>query len=342
MKKQKYYSIELMRIIAAFTVVYMHFDMPGRVGRQLHAYACFSVPFFFMVSGYFVLGDMGMGREQLQQKILKNFKNILRIFLYAVIAYAFIDVMWLLYQHKSVFEILLRKRTLFSFVFLNEWPFEICGPIWYLHALVYAYAILYFMCRKNLMKYDTVIMIVLLILNSVLGEFSRVFPVNILGYTVIKGNFFTRALPYLLVGRTVRKYEKYLLHISNKVLIFIMITSLLCVTAEYYILNNLGFLDYKGHFLGNGFFVLALFVFLLKNPNLGKGTALQKLGTEVSLAVYIIHKPVGFFINRFLNKTGVKPLINARSLVIFAVTLCIALSYYKIKTYIKMRKPEKV
>ena len=188
------------------------------------------------------------------------------------------------------------------------------------------------------MKYDMAVMIVLLVINSVVGEFSKLLGINILGFTVIKANFFTRAVPYLLAGRMVRKYEKHLLRLSNITLVSLMIMSLFCVSAEYYILKSIDVLEYKGHFIGNGFFVLFLFILLLKNPNLGKNSVLQKLGTKLSLAVYIIHKPVGFFINKFLHKIEVKPLIYARSVVIFIVTLFIALAYYKIKTNIQAKE----
>ena len=83
-KKIRYSSIELMRIITAFSVVYIHFDVPGKIGWLLHILSFYAVHFFFTVSGYFVIGDTKADNEILQQKILKNLKKFLK-FLYMLL-----------------------------------------------------------------------------------------------------------------------------------------------------------------------------------------------------------------------------------------------------------------
>lgn len=51
--KKRNQVVDMIKLFAAFFVVFLHFPFEGRFGDAIFAAARFAVPFFFMVSGYF-------------------------------------------------------------------------------------------------------------------------------------------------------------------------------------------------------------------------------------------------------------------------------------------------
>lgn len=65
-KKQYNYCLDFIKGMACIFVVLMHVEFPGLTGTAVQAISRFSVPFFFMVSGYFCF------RQFLQKSDDKN------------------------------------------------------------------------------------------------------------------------------------------------------------------------------------------------------------------------------------------------------------------------------
>ena len=57
-EKKQYNLLDALKIVAAFFVVCIHVHFPGDLGRCVIAVARFAVPFFFMVSGFFLGNKM--------------------------------------------------------------------------------------------------------------------------------------------------------------------------------------------------------------------------------------------------------------------------------------------
>ena len=55
--REKNQRLNIVKAIACASVIVLHCPFPGIVGKILYGFARFAVPFFFMVSGYFVYAD---------------------------------------------------------------------------------------------------------------------------------------------------------------------------------------------------------------------------------------------------------------------------------------------
>ena len=77
MKKQRNYSLDLLKFISSFLIVCIHFKISGKTGELITIIARFAVPVFFMVSGYYSYND---DEHHIKNKIL-NIKYIKIIFL---------------------------------------------------------------------------------------------------------------------------------------------------------------------------------------------------------------------------------------------------------------------
>jgi hypothetical protein len=103
------------------------------------------------------------------------------------------------------------KRMIFNFVVLNLWPCPIGDNFWFIQAMLYAYIIIYIADKLNLFKLYKGVLVVTFIAMLLLGEFAGVIHFNFLGYPYIPGNWLTRALPYILLGRLIREHKDFLL-----------------------------------------------------------------------------------------------------------------------------------
>ena len=83
-RTEKYYSIDGMRAIAAFFIVCLHVPFSGTFGEVVSAFARIAVPFFFMISGFFIWSDT---EEKQYKRIRKQIKHLFFLMIYADVLY---------------------------------------------------------------------------------------------------------------------------------------------------------------------------------------------------------------------------------------------------------------
>lgn len=140
-KRARNQSIEVCRMVAAVMVVFIHMPLHEPYDEITACLARFSVPFFFMVSGYFSLGrDSGW----VQRRLIA----ILKLNLYATIPYylwGYIRSGW----NEGVWMFL--RRQVFREGVLMRWFLENTNPgaehLWFLAAMVPCYLVLWLYCR---------------------------------------------------------------------------------------------------------------------------------------------------------------------------------------------------
>ena len=80
MNMQRNNTLELLKVFAAYMVVFIHVIFSGYVGTAIETLARFAVPFFFVISGFYSYGIS-------TQKIKKRIKKILILIVFAVFSY---------------------------------------------------------------------------------------------------------------------------------------------------------------------------------------------------------------------------------------------------------------
>lgn len=133
-KPQRNLTMECVKLLASFFVVFAHATFPGRVGTLIVTFAGFPVPMFFMIAGYFNYGaDCAAIRRRL--------KHILSLILMGTLIY----LVW-----GAVSTELAGGSTI---AYLRAWlpdPIEIvhwivlhahpyAGQLWYLNAAAFCY-----------------------------------------------------------------------------------------------------------------------------------------------------------------------------------------------------------
>ena len=146
MNNKKSVTLELIKLLAAYMVVFVHVPFYGKAGSIIDALARFAVPLFFFISGFF-------SYEISLEKIKKRTKRIVIITAFSSALYFLFRIALLLWFENmsavvSYFKGLLEIKSIINLIVFNL-PFS-SGHNWYLLALIYVYIIFYFITKFRL------------------------------------------------------------------------------------------------------------------------------------------------------------------------------------------------
>lgn len=283
-----------LRLLLMLFVCFWAFGCPEPTGI-VRAISGFAIPTFYVISGYYVLDTK---REERMAKTLRKIKRTALCFGVVFLFYVVLNV-GLMFLTNSTF--IFSKRILFNFVVLNLWPFSIGENIWFIQAMLYAYIVIFILDKLKLMKFYRILLIILFIFMLLTGEFSGIIRFsNPLGYPYIPGNWLTRALPYILLGKLLRDKKKALMNIKFwKYLIAFVIGGGLAV-LELLILIWTGCLRYEGHMIGYAIMAVAVCGLAISIP-LGTGNRIIHFDSAISGLIYILMNPIYYLIVVFMG-----------------------------------------
>ena len=241
-------SIKRLRIILMFFMCINLFGFPTAFGGFVQTVCGFVPLAFFILSGYLVLRE----GENRSEQIVRAIKRCAIVFAVLAVVYFAMNFFYYRMQGVNIFSAFASKRLWFNFVVLNVWPFDIGGAIWYVQALLYAYIIIYFLDKWNLLRFDWLIAAVLIVFAVVTGELAGVIRWEFLGYYYIPGNFFTRALPYVLLGSFMHRNMKRLGRVWRLWYLCGILGGMILTVVEILLLGYLGVPGYYGHLIGMG------------------------------------------------------------------------------------------
>lgn len=133
-------AIDQIKAVAAVSVVFIHARFPGQLGAIINAFAKFAVPFFFIVSGYFLQSSAD---DDVLSKIPKKICHISMILSWGlginciriIVQYSGKTTSIVAWLKTSVFT----ARHLAELLVLNNSAFG--GVLWFLYALIYCYVL---------------------------------------------------------------------------------------------------------------------------------------------------------------------------------------------------------
>ena len=212
MNLQKNNTLELLKLISAYMVVFIHVPFYGKLGVAVDALARFAVPFFFFVSGYY-------SYRIPCEKIKKRIRNILSLLILSTTSYTAFEIIKLLKYNReglvAFFERYTELKTFVELVVFNA-PANF-GHLWYLLAIFYVYIIFYF-ATKLRVKENAIfaVSLSLLVLNLLLGEGLSLFGISLPTHVV--RNFATTGIPFFALGLFVKKHEDKILRVPRYVI----------------------------------------------------------------------------------------------------------------------------
>lgn len=276
-------GLDIARFIMAFCVVCIHLPFSGIVGGAIMTMTRAAVPFFFVVSGYFI-GDI----TKKNNRVKKQLVAISRITVIASLLYIGWYTFLAYYQStgvKKYFSSTFNPNNLIKWIFFNDVP--IAFHLWYLYAYVYVLLVVQAIGRFLSIKRVFAIVPCLLSVDLIFGKYSlllfnREFPVY---YT---RNFLFVGLPFFLLGYLIVS-ERKVREFTRKIKSIHVIMAFILSMVEYGVLTFLNVNATRDHYIGTDFLVFAIFsVALNYSANSKTADIIAKMGRKYSLTIYII------------------------------------------------------
>ena len=331
--KQYNYCIDFIKGIACIFVVFMHCEFPGLFGTAIQAISRFSVPFFFMVSGYFCYRpianhtELAKGEYSCTKK--KKLIHIAKITLYASLLYIAVTFLYQVFFHINYFHI--TGSQLINWAVFNAPPRMIAGQYWFLFALLYTYAFYYLLERSTSRKFEYILGFILILSYFILAQGAYIFGFNL--PNMLYRNWLIEAFPFFMLGHWLHE-NQVRINVSNSTLIsVIVISSLLCLAERWLIGRDFGVN------LVTIPQVFALFVYGVKNPTRHEGF-IQRIGRDCSMLVYILHPIVwnaidaGYDIARISHNL---PALYAKPIFVVLVSIILAFLFNALVEIIKKK-----
>lgn len=318
-------TLDLLKLIAAFCVVFIHYKFFGKLGVVVDALGRVAVPLFFITSGYYSLGNTV---EKLKAKAIR----LIKMFIVATLIYHTATVAVYLVQGEfaEIYTYLaqaLSIKQIIKFLCFNNTVSS--THLWFLLALAYAYVVHIFATKLKLSnKVLTAYAVTALSLHLILGNCLELFDITV--PHIYLRNFALMGYPFFILGLVIREHEHKIVGIKNSLLFALFCAGAVETLAIRYLT------DFKEMFLGTILMVFALFAVALKHPDVKLNSFVQTL-CECNLYIYLYHKLVGVFITKGLSFlqidiTQSALLTNLVAISVAVLSTALALILYKFQT----------
>jgi len=278
--KQYNYCLDFIKGIACIFVVFMHCEFPGLLGTAVQAISRFSVPLFFMVSGYFCFRstESKTSRSEANRKI----KHIGKITLFSCIFF-FCFFLLRKFLHGGT-HLSISFRESLNWLLFNQ-PVWVAGQYWFLFALLYTY-IFYFLFELN-GKRIWAYRLAAAMFGAYLLLAQGAYIAGIYIPNCMYRNWLVEGFAFFMLGHWIHEHQSQIKEkCNNKALITIIIVSTLLNLLERWIIGR----DF-GVNICSFPQVTAMFIYAIKNPTRHQGN-LQLLGKNCAMFVYILHPAV--------------------------------------------------
>ena len=292
MKTQKNNTLEILKLLASYMVVFIHVSFYGKLGVAIDALARFAVPFFFLVSGY-------CSYQITTEKIKKRIKNILTLLIFSSICCNIFEIVKLLkYSPDALGSFFDKYANLSTYVNLLVFNVPVSsGHLWYLVAILYVYVIFYFTTKFKIKeKAIFIISFSLLLLHVLLGEGLSIFGI-VVPFPLLR-NFALMGIPFFALGLFTKKHESKFQNIPNYVIFVLAVTG-----AFASIISRLFFGENELH-IGSLFILVAIVCVFIKGA-IVKYPSFLTAFDGCSTYIYIFHIIISTVILIFYGILGI-------------------------------------
>lgn len=320
--KHYYEAIDKLRFLLIMVWFFNVFGYSTPIGKIVQTMCGFVTIAFFVISGYLVLRPS----EDRSEKIKREIKRTAIAFGIMAAAYFIFNLVFFKIYDFNILPMLATGRFWIDFLLFNIWPLSIGNSIWYIQAMLYAYIIIYFLDKFNLLRFDWIIVIVCLVVTVLCGELSGIVKFSFAGYSYFVGNFFTRALPYILMGGVIARKKRRFFKIKTWIYVVLSLVGIELMLAEIIVLARLDIVGYYGHLIGMSITAISLCCIAFKNYSKGFRLKFLRYFNRFDMSMfYYLAQPMSILLaciaqylgGRFLNT--ITPFM-----VIFAYLACLA------------------
>lgn len=317
MKKEYNYCMDFVKGIACFSVILMHCEFPGYLGVLLQCITRFSVPFFFMVSGYFANQGVKLSEADECRSNRGKIKHILRIILAAMLVHGAFSAVKIFTGIKSLN---ISALHILVWICLNQ-PVIVNGSLWFLFALLYVYIAYACLSKLHMVKFAYKMIPVLFCGYILLAQGMHL--INIQVPNCVYRNFLFEGIPFFMLGHWLHFMEEEgrLDSIENRKLVFVIILTTLLCPLERSLLGR----DFGVNIVTIPQ-VMAIFCLCIKQKRYGAGI-LQVIGKRYSMYIYVLHMIVYELLTIAITRWGVNDeLIIMYAMPVFTCLITLMLS----------------
>ena len=294
-----------VRFIACLAVITIHTRFPGKFGQVMDALARFAVPYFFAVSGRFLLDSSNDDPSNIRSRAKRALKRLLKVtFVVYLIHLTYSFIVCTVRDQITPYEWVSSKfnlTELSNFILYNSGRFIYDGSytfdhLWFLFALIYVYVLIYIFASVLRKWYKGLIAILLffLYLGMLLQTYYpiRPFGINICTWYVMRNWLFV-GIPFVLIGVLFSDYirdritvlddekkKKWQLSTRYKAVLGV-ISGIVLTIVETWIYGNK-----EVHF---GSLLIVVSLLFLSECDMPAGNSLWKIGKRASSNIYYYH-----------------------------------------------------
>lgn len=332
--KNRKIGIDILKFIAAFAVVYIHFSIQGEFGEMLVSLQRWAVPIFFMITGFFYHQTVVNNKEN------KQICKILKLCIYANLLFFIYKIALTILKGENITLWLTETfsiKQIIKFILFNESP--LAAHLWYLSAILYVLLIMKFVSKYNKYKLLYIVTPILLILDLIFGKYSLIFFNNEIPYIFVR-NFLFVGIPYFTIGMYINnalKTKKYNNFTNNKTLLIILIL-IFCVTTilERTLLIHFNVNAIRDHYISTTFLAISLFIYFVYFENTTNNKILKiisEFGRKYCTNIYIFHPIIGSIFNKIFKGSMVYNYLVP--FIVFGATLVFCIVFDKFIKFVK-------
>ena len=293
MSHYRNHTLDVIKLIASYMVVFIHILFYGKVGIAVDALARFAVPLFFLVSGYY---SYKLPPEKIKRRIV----HLITLLAFSVLVYTGYNVLCLLLEQDipgigAYFSRYENPKTIKKLLLFNI-PVH-TEHLWYLYAIIYVYLAFYISSILHIP--DSLILavsVILLMLHLFLGECLSFLGIDVPAHFV--RNFLLMGIPFFGLGLFTKKHQQKLLKIPDWLLVFFAVLGVLET-----VISRFSFVENE-IYVGTLFLLFSLTVLFIKYPNSKFPPILTAL-SECSTYIYILHPMVISIFAGFITGLGI-------------------------------------
>lgn len=266
-------GLEALKAICAFMVVSLHAHSVIR--DFIYPVCIIAVPIFFMISGYFLLYEVG---EKTEIRLRKSCYKIIKLYLLSSTIYFAWNLTGLSVQHGEDF-----YNTGFT-VFIYDLLFNGLGQslhLWYLTTCIYTFLLLIILLRFHIFKYVYIIAAIGLFLNIFVDHYDfQTWTNDPFRYFFLLRNIFLQGVPYMIIGALCHQYENFFTLRNSSLLVILSF----CLLFIQQIIPNIPFKLYP--------LPLAVSILMWFRNIASHGSILRfmaHIGHRYSLGIYLWH-----------------------------------------------------
>lgn len=286
-------TIDLMRLVCAVFILFIHVPLCGNDSALIIQIGRFAVPFFLLVSGYYVTPESAN----------KQLKSVLKLTGVTLVLYSVLNSVCSAlggYGAFAWFTNAVSLKTLLLFVLFNRAVF-FANTVYYLFMLIYLYIIYGLAAHWGWQRKIQRMILPLLALGLILVWLNLPWF-----YT---GNWLLTGIPFFFGGQWLRQVPDI-----GKKSVWLIVGGVCLCALEWLMSGRLE------HYLTIGSTMLSggLFLFCLQHPMLA-GDNIAKMCRQCSQIVFIVHCGVRDILKLFLDPDRWDfPLVVLASSVLFA------------------------